>query len=480
MANARNMSLDAPLRAGDMTADGLESMNTRTRMVWLLLVCTLALVLQSEAAEQTNWAQFRGPTMNAAVADHPDLPEQLSQTDYVEWVTDIPELGWSSPIVWGTKVFVTTVTSEGEFEKPKPGLYAPRGRSEPPQARHDWRVYCLDLETGDILWMRSVKSDVPDFPRHQKNTYASETPTTDGDLVYVRFGDLGIYAFDMDGTEVWTRSIPFKQTRSDWGSASSPILEDDLLIVLYDNEQESWIAALDKRTGDEVWRTPRDEVSSWATPYIWKNEFRTEIVTTGQQRIRSYDLSGALLWEMDGRMSWASIATPFSSHGLVYVTSGYFRDEHRPVYAIRPGASGDISLGDDETSNEYVAWYQPRAGNYNTSPLVYGDLYYSLLDRGFFESYDAKTGNPVYGRQRISTGASFTSSPWAYNGKIFALSEQGDTYVMRAGREFEVLAVNGLDEMAMASPAIIGDRLIIRTRSKVYSIRKPASERVGR
>ena len=481
MANARNISINARLRAGRHVGGRTGvTMNTRTRMVWLLLVCTLALVLQSEAAEQTNLAQFRGPTMNSAVADHPDLPEQWSQTDNVEWVTDIPELGWSSPIVWGTKVFVTTVTSEGEFEKPKPGLYAPRGRSEPPQARHDWRVYCLDLETGDILWMRSVKSDVPDFPRHQKNTYASETPTTDGERVYVRFGDLGIYAFDLDGNEVWTHSIPFKQTRSDWGSASSPILEDELLIVLYDNEQESWIAALDKRTGDEVWRTPRDEVSSWATPYIWKNEVRTEIVTTGQQRIRSYDLNGTLLWEMDGRMSWASIATPFSSHGLVYVTSGYFRDEHRPVYAIRPGASGDISLGDNETSNEYVAWYQPRAGNYNTSPLVYGDMYYSLLDRGFFESYDAKTGNPVYGRQRISTGASFTSSPWAYNGKIFALSEQGDTYVMRAGREFEVLAVNGLDEMAMASPAIIGDRLIIRTRSKVYSIRKPASERVGR
>ncbi len=176
MANARNISINARLRAGRHVGGRTGvTMNTRTRMVWLLLVCTLALVLQSEAAEQTNWAQFRGPTMNSAVADHPDLPEQWSQTNNVEWVTDIPELGWSSPIVWGTKVFVTTVTSEGEFEKPKPGLYAPRGRSEPPQARHDWRVYCLDLETGDILWMRSVKSDVPDFPRHQKNTYASET-----------------------------------------------------------------------------------------------------------------------------------------------------------------------------------------------------------------------------------------------------------------------------------------------------------------
>ena len=454
-------------------------MVTKIRVLFPLMVFFFACVVDGVAVENTNWTQFRGPTMNAAVADDPDLPERWSQTENVEWVTDIPELGWSSPIVWGTRVFVTTVTSNGDFEKPKPGLYAPRGRSEPPPDRHDWRVYCLDLESGEVLWMQSVKVAVPEFPRHQKNTYASETPTTDGERVYVRFGDLGIYAFDMDGNEVWTHPIPFKSTMSDWGSASSPILEGNLLIVLYDNEEESWIAALDKRTGDEVWRTARDEVSSWATPYIWKNSQRTEIVTSGRKRIRSYDLTGDLLWEMDGRMSWASIATPFSSHGLVYVTSGYFQDSHRPVYAIRPGASGDISLREDATSSEYVAWYQPRAGNYTTSPLVYGEIYYSLLDRGFFESYDAKTGEPVYGRQRIRVGASFTSSPWAYNGKIFALSEQGDTYVLRAGPQFEVLGVNSLDEMAMASPAIVGDRLIIRTRSKVYSIRKPASDRVG-
>ena len=245
-----------------------------------------------------------------------------------------------------------------------------------------------------------------------------------------------------------------------------------MVIIVYDNEEASWIAALDKRTGAEIWRTERDEVSSWASPYVWEHEGRTEIVTSAVNRIRSYDLDGNLLWEMDGRMSWAAIATPFSSHGLVYVNSGYFRDEHRPAYAIRPGASGDITLAEGESSNEYVAWYQPRAGNYNTSPLIYGDIYYSLLDRGFFEAYDAVTGEPVYGRQRIRVAASFTSSPWAYNGKIFALSEQGDTYVIRAGREYEVMGVNSLGELALASPAIAGDRLLIRTQSRLYSIRK--------
>ena len=444
---------------------------TRRTATGLMLLIGLAVIRSGVAAENDAWPQFRGPTMNAAVADNPDLPERWSQTENVEWVTDIPELGWSSPIVWGARVFVTTVVSDGDFERPRPGLYAPRGRSEPPQASHDWRVYCLDLESGEILWQRSVKVGAPDFPRHQKNTYASETPTTDGERVYVRFGDLGVYAFDMEGNDVWERPIPYKRTMNDFGSASSPVLAGDLLIVLYDNEEESWIAALDKFSGEEVWRTPRDEVTSWATPFVWENDLRTEIVTTGRQRIRSYDLEGTLLWEMDGRMSWASIATPFSSHGLVFVNSGYFQDSHRPVYAIRPGASGDLSFGEDEAKSEYIEWYQPRAGNYNTSPLVYRDIYYSLLDRGFFESYDARTGDPIYGRQRITVGVSFTASPWAYNGKIFALSEQGDTYVIKAGPEFEVLAINSLDEMAMASPAIVGDRLLIRTRSKLYSVR---------
>ena len=432
----------------------------------------VALALARPAGANDNWPHFRGPTLNAAVADNPDLPEQWSRTENVEWATDIPGLGWSSPVVWGQRVFVTTVTAVGDFELPKPGLYAPNGRPEPVPLQHDWRVYCLDLETGAVLWQHSVRHGRPDFPRHMKNTYASETPTTDGEHVYVRFGDLGLYAFDMEGNEVWRLLIPDRRTRSAWGSASSPVVYEDKLIMLYDNEEESWIAALDKRTGEELWRTARDEVSTWATPYVWENELRTEIVTSGVNRIRSYDLDGQLLWEMDGRMSWASIATPFSSHGLVYVNSGYFRDEHRPAYAIRPGASGDITLAERERSNEFVAWYQPRAGNYNTSPLIYGDIYYSLLDRGFFEAYDAATGEQVYGRRRIRVGASFTSSPWAYNGKIFALSEQGDTYVIRAGREYEVIGVNSLDEMAMASPAIVGDRLLIRTSSKVYSIRK--------
>ncbi|MEM6703215.1 MAG: PQQ-binding-like beta-propeller repeat protein [Acidobacteriota bacterium] len=426
-------------------------------------------------AAEDNWPQFRGPTMNSAIDDNPKLPERWSRTENVEWIADVPGIGWSSPVVWGDRVFLTTVTSDRAYEEPKPGLYAPRGRTDPPAVRHDWLVYCLDLASGEVLWKESVFGGVPEFPRHQKNSYASETPTTDGERVYVRFGDLGIWAFDLDGKLAWEKRIPFKKTMSDWGSASSLVLAEGKLIVLYDNEEESWLAALDGATGNELWRAPRDEVSSWATPFVWRNELRTEIVTSGRKKIRSYDLDGNVLWEMDGRMSWAAIATPFAAHGLLYVTSGYFQDSHRPVYAIKPGASGDITPSEDGDS-DFVAWYQPRAGNYNTSPLVYGDNYYSLLDRGFFEAYDARSGEPVYGRNRVAPrgGASFTASPWAYNGKIFALSEQGDTYVIEAGSEFSVAHVNSLDEMAMASPAIVGDRVLLRTRSKLYSLKEGA------
>ena len=437
-----------------------------------ILTCA-ALCATSPAWASDDWPQFRGPGMNPAVEDNPNLADRWSQTENVEWVTEVPGLGWSSPIVWGNRVFLTAAVAEGDFERPQAGLYAARGRSEPPQAAHDWRVYCLDLRTGEVLWHRSVKTGIPEFPRHQKQTYASETPTTDGERVYVRFGDLGVYAFTMDGASVWSFETPHRQTMYDYGAASSPVLHEDLLIVLYDNEEEAWIAGLDKVTGEQRWRTARDEVSSWATPLVWTNEARTEIVTNGKNRIRSYGLDGELLWEMDGRMSWAAIATPFAAHDMVYVNSGYFQDQRRPVFAIRPGALGDITLEEDATESEFVAWHQPKAGNYNTSPLVYKGIYSSLLDRGFFEAYDALTGEPVYGRQRVAPrgGASFTSSPWAYNDRVFALSEQGDTYVIRAGAEYEVLYINSLDEMAMASPAVAGDRLLIRTRSKLYSIR---------
>ncbi len=445
-------------------------MRTMMRVLGCLLIGLAAVSVRAEE----NWPQFRGPSMNPALPDNPNLPDSWSTTENVEWVTDIPGLGWSSPIVWGDRVFLTTVDAAGNFERPKEGLYNGQGRPLPPDMVHGWIVYCLALKTGDVLWKEQVLAEKPVASRHPKNTYASETPVTDGERVYVLFGDVGLYCLDMDGNEVWHRKIEPKKTQYDYGAAASPVLHDDQLIMIYDNLESSYIAAYDTATGDERWRTARDETMSWASPFVWEHGGRTEIVTTGMKRNRSYDLDGNLLWEMDGRNSFACIATPFASDGLLYMNSGYFQDKHRPVYAIRPGANGDITMPEGQTSSEFVAWYQPLAGNYNTSPLVYQGLYYSALDRGQFECYDARTGELQYSQRRISKTerATFSSSPWAYNGKVFCLSEQGNTYVVEAGKEFNLVGMSSLEELCMACPAIVGDRLIIRTVSKLYSIKK--------
>jgi outer membrane protein assembly factor BamB len=255
-------------------------------------------------------------------------------------------------------------------------------------------------------------------------------------------------------------------------------LHGERLFIVNDNDTQSFLVALEKRTGKQLWRVERNEKSNWATPYIWKNARRTEIITSGTTRVRSYDLEGKLLWELGG-MSSIVIPTPFSSLDLLFLSSGYVGDAVRPVFAVRSGASGDISLKPDTNSSPEVAWYLPQAGPYNPSPLVYGDHYYTLLDRGFLTCHDARTGREIYGKQRIDpAAAAFTASPWAYNGKIFALSEDGDTYVIQAGPEFKVLGKNPLDEMCMASPAIVGDSLIVRTASKLYRLsnRLPSRE----
>jgi len=431
---------------------------------------SIVLLLLTATFADEKWPQFRGPG-SMGVAEDPNLPDTWSATENVAWKTEIPGNGWSSPVVWGDNIFVTSVVSTVEGEKPKKGLYF-GGERKAANDIHRWVVYCVDWKTGKIRWQKEVYQGTPQSPRHLKNTYASETPVTDGERVYAYFGNVGLFCFDTTGKLLWSKKWePFK-TRYGWGTAASPVLYKDRLYIVNDNDEHSFIVALNKKTGEQIWRTEREEGTNWATPYIWENESRTEIITPGTKWVRSYDLNGKLLWQFTG-MSSISIPTPFSKYGMVYITSGYVGDQIRPVYAIRPGATGDITLKVDEKSNQYIAWYQPQAGPYNPSPLIYGEYYYTLLDRGFFTCHDAKTGKEVYGKVRIDPGVNaFTSSPWAYNGKIFCLSEDGDTFVVQAGAEFKLVAKNSLDEMCMATPAIARGSLILRTASKLYRITK--------
>ena len=420
------------------------------------------------------WHQFRG-AQAGSVPDDPALPDTWSETQNVVWKTDIPGYGWSSPVVWNDHVLLTASISPTAEGAPVKGLYDPgdeHGKMRS-TAEHRWVVYDVDFATGKIRWQRELVRAVPKVQRHIKNSFASETPVTDGERVYVYFGSIGLLtALDMNGERVWLQELGAYDGRQAFGTAASPVVHGDRIIVVHDNVTESFIAAFDKRSGKELWRVKRDEVENWASPFIWENELRTEIVTSGLRRVRSYDLDGKLLWELGG-MTVNVTPTPFAAHGLVYINSGYPGASPRPVYAIRPGASGDISLKSGETSNKIIAWYQPLLGTYNTSSLVHGDIYYTLLDRGFLLAHDAKNGKEIYGRQRISAEASgFTSSPWAYNGKVFLLSEDGDTFVVPAGPQFKVIGKNSLNEMTLATPAVARGSVIIRTQTKLYRIGK--------
>jgi outer membrane protein assembly factor BamB len=444
----------------------------------LAVVLLLCLHNMLSAQTQEHWPQFRGPGARG-IASGPNLPDRWSATENIAWKTDVPGRGWSSPVVWGNRVFLTTVVNSGELETPKKGLYFGGNRPEPREVQLEYKVLCLDLASGKKLWEQPVHQGPAKSPIHLKNSFASETPVTDGERVYAFFGNQGLYCLDREGNLVWSRQFEPRPTRNGWGTAASPVLHSDRLYVVNDNDAESYLLCLDKRTGQDMWRVVRDERSNWATPFIWQNERRTEIVTPGSDKVRSYDLEGKLLWWFTG-MSRITIATPYADQGLLYVSSGYVNDSQRPLYAIRAGASGDISLGSDQTRNNAIAWCQPKAGPYNPTTLVYDGRLYVLYDRGLFACFRAFTGEPVYDRQRLPQGQHFTASPWAYDGKVFCLDEDGVTFVLRAGDKFELLHTNKLadDDMCMATPAIVGDRLLIRTSQRVYCVRQPASSSV--
>ena len=470
-----------------------------------LAAVAVALALPLTAAgQEPNWPRFRGPDANP-VGTHPRLPTTWSTTENVEWAATVPGVGWSSPVVWGNRVFLTSATSPGEMKGPSLGtdfsnnyiaelraqglppeevnrrLYA-RDRELPGEIVIELRLYCLDLETGETLWERELYRGRPLGGRHRKNSYASETPVTDGENVYVYFTHHGLFAFDLEGNPVWETSLAALPTVRDFGTGASPALHGERLYVLNDNEESGFLAAFDKRTGGELWRTRREiterRKTGWSTPFVWENELRSEVVTVGPGIVISYDLDGDPLWRM-GRTAGSPIQSPFAWDGRLFVAAGASGGQYRPLAAIRPGGQGDITPPEGSNESDHVVWYDRLAGGtYLPTPVIYDGALYVLYSRGIFARYNVDTGERVY-RSRIAEGAAaFTASPWAYGGYIFALGEEGDTFVIEAGDEYRLVRVNDLQDWTLASPAIVGDRLLIRTRSHLYSIREPEAAAV--
>ncbi len=442
-----------------------------------LLTATITCATCCISRAETNVPLFLSSRQPAADAQALP-PDHWSATENVAWKTDLPGLGWSSPIVWGKRVFLTTCVNSGQDAEPRKGLYledVDANKYPPEKNEHQWKVICLNLDDGSIVWTRNAHKGIPAKPHHIKNTLASETPATDGEHLYVLFGNVGLYCYDFDGELKWKHDIKPRETRYGWGTSMSPIVYGDCVYLADDNEEQSVLLALDKRSGKVLWEVPRDEKTNYSTPYIWKNALRTELVISGINWATSYDLEGHELWKIKGK-SILAIPTPFERFGMLYVTSGHVVWGENQIFAIKPGGSGDLSPQEKETPGEHIAWWQ-KAGPYHPTPLVVDDTLYMLLDRGFMAAYNAKTGETVYDKKRIPNGRAFTSSPWSYGGKIFCINEDGVTFAIEPGPQFKILYTNQLadDDMCMATPAIVDDKLLIRTAERLYCIQNRAA-----
>jgi outer membrane protein assembly factor BamB len=335
-------------------------------------------------------------------------------------------------------------------------------------------VYCLDKKTGKILWEKTAHKGVPKIKRHTKATQANATCATDGKRVVAFFGSEGLHCYDMNGKFQWKKDLGvldagyFMMPQAQWGTASSPILYRDKVIVQCDVQKDSFVAAFDAKNGKELWRTPRKDVPTWGTPTIYMKDGKPTIAVNGWKHIGGYDVeTGKEVWKLTGGGD-IPVPTPVIAHDMIFITNAH--GMMAPIYAIKSDATGDISLAKDQTANTHVAWSLHREGGYMQTPLVYGDYLYVCRDHGVLSCYDAKTGKRLY-NERLGTGRTgFTASGVAADGKLYYTSEMGDIFVVKAGPKFELLATNPMEEVCMATPAVSEGTLYFRTQGHVVAI----------
>lgn len=432
----------------------------------IIIVSLIFMGACSDLSNSSNWPQFRGPNASM-IAIGENLPVEWGDKQNMAWSYELEGEGWSSPVIWGNKVFVSTVVAEkitkpGEGDEDNQNLF----RSDV----YRWELSCVDMGTGDELWKKVVRQGNPRINKHRNTNYAGETPVTDGERIVVHLGMNGLYCLDMDGELIWEKDLGAYETQNGWGTGSSPVLYEGSLFIQMDNEEQSFLVALDPATGEEIWKVDRDEKTSYATPFIWENSERTELVTGGL-RARSYDpATGELFWELqiNGRYS---IPGPVATRDLLYMGNAGFQNVPGTFCAIKAGAGGDITPDSLSLSSEGLAWYNADAPTANPSPLLYDGLLYLLSSRGGdITCMDAGTGEIVYQESLEGVGSCW-ASPWANGDRIFFTDENGVTRVIRAGRDFELLHENSLDDRFWASMATDGEAYVFRGDRKLYCIR---------
>jgi outer membrane protein assembly factor BamB len=473
-------------------------LKTIKTILTITVIITTFIFLESCTGKYDNWPQFRGPGSNM-VASGQNLPTEWGQDTNILWTYDYEGLSWSSPIIWENKVFITSAVGVNakpiEFFEPRPAPgpeggdtgsrsnqgpgqeRTQQGPPQPPQPDisylqeiYRWEVTCLDLNTGDVLWKSTAFEGSPRTGINRGgSSYANETPATDGKRVYAYFSSVGMFCFDMEGNLLWKKDLGAYKTLNEWGTGSSPVVYQDVIYQQVDNEEHSFMIALDAATGEEIWKVERDEKTTYSTPVIWKNSIRTELVSSGRTA-RSYDLkTGNILWKtkIGGEMC---IPSPVPYGDSICLSNAGGRENPGYLCMIKAGAEGDITPDPGTIANDWIRWAKMQAGTGNATPLVYQGFVYILASRGGeVACFKAHTGSLVY-KEKVGRPTSVWASPWATGDNIGFIDERGFTTFIKAGDKFEVVAQNRLDDRFWASPAIADNKYVFKGRERVYCV----------
>jgi outer membrane protein assembly factor BamB len=423
---------------------------TRTAITALCLFFVMLAPLPAESPSEYEmyWPQWRGPSGNGVAASS-DPPVEWSESKNVKWKTAIPGKGSSSPIIWGDSIFVTSAV--------------PTGVGEETGVKHQFVVFAIKRQNGEPSWRTTVRTEIPHEGTHRTGTWASNSAVTDGEHVYAYFGSRGLYSLDMSGNVKWERDFGDMHKRNSFGEGSSPALHGNRILVQWDQEGPSFLVALDRATGEEIWRIDRNEPSSWSTPRVVEHDGVEQVLTAASNRVRSYDLKdGSLIWECEG-LGANVIPAPVVVDDIAIMMSGH---RQPAALAIRlDGATGNI------TGSKAIAWSQTRDTPYTPSPLLYGEsLYFLKRNSAVLSTLNAKTGVALYGTQRLEGIGDVYSSPVGANGRVYITDRDGNTLVIRHGSEFEILASNSLDDGFDASAAIVDDEIFLRGKKHLYCI----------
>jgi outer membrane protein assembly factor BamB len=423
---------------------------------------------------QGSWPSFRGPQASG-VADDQNLPDRwnVQTRENILWRRPIPGLGHSSPVVWGDRIFVTTAISSNLKATFRPGLYGD-GDASDDRSRHRFVISAIDKRNGSLLWERTAFEGPPVDKRHIKSTYASSTPATDGRIVVAWFGSQGVYAYDVNGNLRWKVDLghldlgAYNIPSLEWGPASSPVIWNDLVILQCDTHADSFLLALKVDTGEVIWKTNREELPSWGTPTVAMTSRGPELVTNASNLIRGYDpQTGTELWRLGGS-SLITAPTPVYDRDAFVIASG--RAPERPIFVVRAGARGDITLTEGSTHNDAVVWSRTGRGSYMPTPLAYDGILYVLANNGVFDAYDLTTGTEFYRQRMPEIGSGFSASPVAADGKIYVSSEDGEIFVLGAGPAFKRIATNSMGELIMATPALSEGVMYVRSAQSLFAV----------